>query len=49
MKALPDNNFCSNRGRFGGKKDGVLSILSIGLALSKFYHDFLKTFGIYWV
>ena len=46
---MPDNNFCLNDWRWGGKFDLVLltSCLIFGLCLLECNLDFIKVLGIY--
>ena len=49
IKPFPDNNFCLNDCRFGGKFDLDLSgsCLILGLCLLECNLDFIKVLGIY--
>ena len=51
MKPIPDNNFCLNDCRLGGKFDLVLfdSCLILGLCLLECNLDFINVLGIYYV
>ena len=48
MKPSPDNNFCLNKGKFGGKFDLVvfISCLIFGLCSLECNLDFISVLGI---